>query len=152
MSERGIITIKLRLRDKHASELNRQARAVNFVWNYCNEVQQKAAQSGRRWLNKFDLGALTSGSSKELDLHSHTIQRVCRQFDDNRRAKKKPWLRWRGRRSLGWVPFSVGHVTFDGAAFRFRGVHPMFHDHDLRPGDFSSLRVCLRSTSSPAIL
>jgi hypothetical protein len=27
-----LITVKLRLRDKHAAELNRQARAVNFVW------------------------------------------------------------------------------------------------------------------------
>ena len=37
------ITVKLRLCDKHAAELNRQARAVNFAWNYCNEIQQKAA-------------------------------------------------------------------------------------------------------------
>lgn len=27
-----IVTVKLRLKDKHASELTRQARAVNFVW------------------------------------------------------------------------------------------------------------------------
>jgi hypothetical protein len=26
------LTFKFRLRDKHAAELNRQARAVNFVW------------------------------------------------------------------------------------------------------------------------
>jgi putative transposase len=25
-------------------ELNRQARAVNYVWNYCNDVQKHALQ------------------------------------------------------------------------------------------------------------
>lgn len=39
------LTYKLRLRDKHASELNRQARAVSYVWNYCNETQQKTVTS-----------------------------------------------------------------------------------------------------------
>ena len=28
-----LLTYKFRLKDKHAAELNRQARAVNFVWN-----------------------------------------------------------------------------------------------------------------------
>ena len=41
---RMTLTIKLRLRDKHAAELNRQARAVNFCWNYLNETQQKAVR------------------------------------------------------------------------------------------------------------
>ena len=71
-----IFALKFRLRDKHASELNRQARAVNFVWNYANETQQKAARSGRSWLTAVDLQRLTAGASKELDLHAHTIQRV----------------------------------------------------------------------------
>ena len=30
---RQTLTFKFRLKDKHAAELNRQARAVNFVWN-----------------------------------------------------------------------------------------------------------------------
>lgn len=116
------LTIKLRLRDCFAAELGRQATAVNVVWNFCNETQRKAARSGRRWLNYFDLNRLTSGSSKELDIHSHTIQRVCRAYDDaRRRTKKKPWLRWRGRKSLGWVPFNTEHVTFDGECSSFEG-------------------------------
>ena len=36
------ITVKLRLRDKHAACLRRQARAVNLCWNFCNETQKKA--------------------------------------------------------------------------------------------------------------
>ena len=59
------LTYKFRLRDKHAAELNRQAGAVNFVWNYCNEVQQKAARAHRKWLTYLDLHALTKPKPKE---------------------------------------------------------------------------------------
>lgn len=117
-----ILTYKFRLKDKHAAELNRQARAVNYVWNYCNETQQKAARDGRQWLSFFDLVKLTSGSSKMLDIHAHTIDRVCHQYAFSRAKRCRPWLRWRGRRSLGWVPYKTGSVTFDGRFFKFRGV------------------------------
>lgn len=128
-------TYKFRLKDKHAAGLNRQARAVNFVWNYCNETQQKAARAHRRWLTAFDLQKLTAGSAKELNIHAHTIQRVCRTYVDSRTTNKKAWLRWRGRKSLGWVPFNTGHVSFDGTRFKFRGVsYSTMHLRDLEPG------------------
>lgn len=116
------LTYKFRLRDKHAAELNRQARAVSFVWNYCNQTQQKAVVYRRKWLNAIDLMQLTAGSGKLLDLHAHTIQKVCQQYDRSRTSNRKPWLRWRGRKSLGWVPFNTGHVSFDGEIFKFRGM------------------------------
>lgn len=130
------VTVKIRLRDKHASELRRQARAVNFVWNYCNETQQKAVRSGRRWLSNFDLQKLTAGAGKDLGLHSHTIKRVCALYDEGRKKDQKPWLRWRGRKSLGWVPFNTDHVLFDGSAFEFRKVrYEAMHLRDvLKPG------------------
>jgi IS605 OrfB family transposase len=116
-------TLKFRLRDKHVSELNRHARAVNVVWNYCNETQQKAARSGRKWLTAVDLQRLTAGASRELDLHAHTIQKVCQQYDRSRKMKGKPWLRFRGRKSLGWVPFNQGHVSVvEPGKLKFRGV------------------------------
>ena len=40
--KRAIRTYKLRLRDSHSAKLRRQARAVNAIWNHCNETQQKA--------------------------------------------------------------------------------------------------------------
>ena len=131
------LTIKLRLRDKHAVELNRQARAVNFVWNYLNETQQKAVRAKRKWLSAFDLMRLTNGASKDLDLHAHTIQRICRQYDVSRKAHKKAWLRWRGRKSLGWVPFNTGHSTVvEPGKIKFRGVEyeAMHWREHLRPG------------------
>lgn len=116
------LTYKFRLRDTADSELRRQARAVNIVWNYCNERQREAVSKGRKWLNKFDLQKLTAGASKEIDIHAHTIQRVCAQYADSRFLHKKPWLRWRSnKKSLGWVPFNKGHVAYKDGAFWFRG-------------------------------
>jgi IS605 OrfB family transposase len=130
-----VLTYKFRLRDKHAAELNRQARAVSYVWNYCNETQQKAVLSGRKWLTWVDLKKLTASTSKLLNLHSHTIQQVCIQYDRSRSGKRKPWLRWRGRKSLGWVPFCTGHVSFDGETFKFRGIrYETMHLRDLPVG------------------
>ena len=80
----------------------------------------KAAKSGRGWLNCYELQRLTAGAAKLLDISSNTIQKVCEQYTRCRMAKSRPWLRWRGRKSLGWVPFSTGNVKFDGEKFRFR--------------------------------
>jgi IS605 OrfB family transposase len=116
------LTYRFRLRDTCDSELRRQARAVNFVWNYCNERQKEAVNKGRKWLSKYDLQKLTAGSSKELDIHAHTIQGVCHKYDDSRKTHKKASLRWRSnKKSLGWVPFNQGTVTYRGGAFWFRG-------------------------------
>jgi IS605 OrfB family transposase len=129
------LTIKLRLRDKHAAELNRQARAVNAVWNYCNEAQRHMLRWDR-WLSAFDLMNLTSHSYLELNLHSSTIQRVCARYVKCRFAVKMPYLRWRGKKSLGWVPFNTSRVSFDGKTFKFRGVcyEPMHLRDLLIPG------------------
>ena len=117
------ITLRFRVKDKHASRLNAQARAVSFVWNYCNETQKKAALSHRKWLSWLDLGKLTRGATTAgLDLHSATVNRVCHRYAASRNQQRKPWLKWRGRKSLGWVPFNTGHVVFRGGAFLFRGT------------------------------
>ena len=93
------LTYRYRIKDKHAKRLNAQARAVNFVWNYCNETQMKASRDGRKWLTGYDLDRLVAGATKEgLDLHSHSAKRVCIQYDKSRCQHKKPWLRWRSRR------------------------------------------------------
>src|SRR5215468_3195080 len=134
------LTVKLRLRDKHAAELNRQARAVNRVWNYCNEAQRHTFETRWAWKDKWltyrGLARLTAGAGVELNLHSHTVQRVCKEYVKSRQQQKKRWLRFRDRDSLGWVPFNTGHVSFDGEAFRFHGVrYETMHLRDaLSPG------------------
>lgn len=119
------LVYKFRVKDKHAAALNRQAIAVNTVWNYCNETQQHAAACRRRWPSAYDLQKLTAGAAKDLGLHAHTVQRVCSEYDKCMRKSNRPRLRWRvsygSKHSLGWVPFNTGHAKFDGAAFVFNG-------------------------------
>ena len=131
-----LITVKLRLRDKHAAELNRQARAVNFVWNYVNETTRKAWTRDRRWLSNYDMQKLTSGSSKDLQLSSGTIERVCATHAASRSAQKVAGLRWRARKSLGWIPFKKDTVSFDGASVVFRSMdfEPMHLNPRLKVG------------------
>ncbi|WP_342116809.1 RNA-guided endonuclease InsQ/TnpB family protein [Pseudoduganella sp. OTU4001] len=101
--------------------LNQLARKVNFVWNYCNDRQKDALRFDRPWLTGFDLNVLTTGSSKELELHSGTINAVCEQFAKSRSQHRRPYLRYRGRKTLGWVPLKGRDLHREGEAFRFAG-------------------------------
>lgn len=100
------LTYRYRVKDATtAKHLAAHARAVNFVWNYCCEVQRHAQKWRKRWPTWISLINLTAGTSKELGLHSDTIGEVCRAF-----AKARDELgrcpRWRSNyRSLGWIPF-----------------------------------------------
>jgi len=116
------LTYRFRLKDKHASDLGRQARACNFVWNFCRETNANAVRWGKLWPTAFDLQKLTSGCTQELGLHAHTVQGVCKRYAQSSKLSKRPFLRWRGRKALGWIPFNTGHVRFDGEAFLFNGV------------------------------
>ena len=130
------ITIKLRLKDKHASELRRQARAVNYVWNYCNETQIKAASSGRKWLSNYDLQSLTAGAAPMLDISAQTVCKVCERYEASRKTARRHKLRFRGKKSLGWVPFHSQSIKFDGENFIFRKISytPMHSRSELYQG------------------
>lgn len=131
------ITIRLRLRSKHDASLNSQASSVNFLWNYLNETSRKAWSRDRKWLSRFDLQKLTAGASRELKVHAHTIQRVCHQFSLSRDKAKRAGLRWRGRKSLGWVPFNAGHAVVIGEGkIKFHGIvyEAMHWRVQLQPG------------------
>ena len=99
--------------------LNRQSRAVNYVWNFCNDTQKHALKWGKRWPSGFDLNVLTTGSSKELGIHSGTINATCEQYAKSRSQHKRPYLRYRGKRTLGWVPLKGRDLKREGTAFRF---------------------------------
>ena len=117
-----VLTYRYRIKDATSGRhLKRQARAVNRVWNYCGEVHNAARRHNKRWPSGFDLINLTSGSSKLLGLHSDTVQAVCKQFAISRDASgKRP--RWRGRKSLGWIPFQAPRaIRLQGDAVIFLG-------------------------------
>jgi putative transposase len=104
-----------------ARSLERMARSVNTVWNFCNDTQQHAVRWNQRWPSGFDLNKLTTGSSRELGLHSQTVQAVCEEYATRRQQQKKRRLRWRGKRSLGWVPFKASGVKVLGDTVRYAG-------------------------------
>lgn len=115
--------------------LNKQSRAVNFVWNYCNDTQKHALKWAKKWPTGFDLNKLTAGSSKELGLHSGTVNAVCEQYAKSRSQKRRPYLRYRGRKSLGWVPLKGRDLKREGSAFRFAGnTFRVFHSRALPDG------------------
>lgn len=101
--------------------LNKQARACNYVWNFCNNTQKHALSWWKKWPTGFDLNKLTAGSSKELGLHAGSINAVCEQYAKSRSQKKRPYLRYRGKKSLGWVPLKGRDLKREGDAFRFAG-------------------------------
>ena len=115
--KRVVLTYRYRIKDETtAKRLRAHARAVNYVWNYCCEIQEAARRQEKRWPSAFDLMRLTTGSSELLGLHSKTVQAVCKQFVANRNAaRRRP--HWRGKKSLGWIPFAAARtVKLDGDA------------------------------------
>lgn len=147
MASLVFLTYRFRVKDATAGKwLDRMAVSVNQVWNYCGGIQNDSRRLNRRWPSGFDLIKLTSGSSKELGLHSDTVQAVCKQFATSRdKARHKPrWRVSRGRkRSLGWVPFQCDRplkidgdtVTFLGRKYRL-WLSRAFPS-DIRSGSFS---------------
>ncbi|MET3621790.1 zinc ribbon domain-containing protein [Burkholderia ambifaria] len=101
--------------------LNKQSRAVNYVWNFCNDTQKHALKWNKRWPTGFDLNVLTTGSSRELGIHSGTINATCEPYGKSRSQHRRPYLRYRGRKSLGWVLLKGRDLKREGDAFRFAG-------------------------------
>ena len=109
-------TLKLRIKDKHAIQLNALAGSVNFVWNYVNELSFKHLQRTGHFFSGFDLNPYTKGCGKFLDLHSQTIQAIGETHAKSRKQFKKARLKWRTNRpdarckSLGWIPFKKSAI------------------------------------------
>lgn len=117
-----IYTYRYRIKDSRAGQqLNALARRVNQVWNFCNESQEHALRWNQRWPTYQDLCKLTTGSSKALGLHSQSVQAVCEQYATGRQQCKKRKLRWRGKRSLGWIPFKASGVKVLDDTVRYAG-------------------------------
>lgn len=113
-------TLKLRIKDKHATQLNRLSGSVNFVWNYVNDLGYRYLQRTGKFLSAYDLNKYTKGSGELLGLHSQTIQAINETHAKSRKQFKKAKLNWRTnnpnskRKSLGWIPFkqsAIKHIA-----------------------------------------
>jgi IS605 OrfB family transposase len=118
--------LRLRLKDKHAKFLSELAREVNFVWNYCNELQITMFNRERRFLSGYDFAEFTRGATKEgLHLHSQTVQAIAEEYATRRRQFRKVRLSWRkstgSRRSLGWIPFKKTVIRAVHGQIKFAG-------------------------------
>lgn len=158
-------TLKLRIKDRHASVLRQMAREVNTVWNFCNETSHRAIRERRQWLSGFDLQKLTDGFSKcdGVLIGSATSQQVCEDYAKARKQFKRSRLNWRvsspvsPKYSLGWVPFKAravqyksGQIQFVGHTFSLWDSHGL-SQYRLRSGSFSEdargrwyLNVCIQ--------
>jgi putative transposase len=125
-SSTKIKVLRVRLKDKHSKFLRDLAGEVNFVWNYCNELQITMFNRERRFLSGYDFAKFTRGGTKEgLHLHSQTVQAIAEEYATRRRQFRKARLRWRKsrgrRRSLGWIPFKKVAIQAAHGQVKFAG-------------------------------
>ncbi len=120
-------TLKVRVRDNHAFNLCQQARNVNYVWNFLNDLSHRSIKERNVFMSAFDLQKFTDGAGKPLGLHSHTVQEVGKEYVTRRKQFKKAKLKWRksfgSKRSLGWVPVKTGAAKWRNGTVFFNGKH-----------------------------
>ena len=89
------LTYQYRVKDsKSGMSLARHSANVNFVWNFSNNTLKQSAHNYKlggnpKYVNSFDLNNLLAGSSKELNLHSQTIQAVAETLSLNRKFETR---------------------------------------------------------------
>jgi transposase len=155
-----IITYHYRIKESGgtAKMLCRMSRSVNMVWNFCKQTQREALKNrtgrfiedkktGKKvyipyFLSSSEMDELVGGSSKELGLHSQTVQAVSQEYV-TRRKQFNQLLRWRGKKSLGWVPFkasavkiSNGKISYNKKTFPFWNSRDLPEDAKIKTGSF----------------
>jgi len=140
-------TLKVRIKDKHAAELNEMSRSVNFIWNYINELSGRCIKERGIFLSSFDIWRYTVGAHKDLGLHSCVAHRVAVAYCSKRKQLKRRYLKWRSsfgkKRSLGWVPFRSDAIQFKNGQIHHNGTYFKIWDsyglskYKLRSGSFN---------------
>jgi putative transposase len=120
--------LRLRIKDKHAASLAEMSRAVNFVWNYCNDLSLQIFRRERRFVSGIEIQRYLNGASKEgLAIGSAVFQQIAEEYAMRRKQHRKVKLRWRvsggARRSLGWIPFKARSVVWRNGQAHFQGLH-----------------------------
>lgn len=118
-------TLKLRIKDKHNKVLNQLASSVNFVWNYVNDLCFKHLQRTGNFFSAYDIAKYTAGASKELNIHSQTIQAITEELVLRRKQFRKAKLKWRvsnpksAKKSLGWIPFKKAAIKYQNGQVKY---------------------------------
>ena len=129
-----IKTLKLRIKDKHASVLNQWAFEVNQVCNAANALSAEYS-----WVPIPGIGYIPCETSeydlqkelkvirveRDLAIGAATLQAVISQHAKSRKQFKTHKLRWcsssGSRRALGWIPFKATGVKLINGQIRFCG-------------------------------
>jgi len=146
--DQSVKTLSIRVKDKHAKALLQQAREVNFVWNFVNDLSYKHLRRTGKFFSAYDLNAYTTGAGKEgLSLHSQTVQAINEELVTRRKQFKKAKLKWRksggSQRSLGWIPFKKSAIKYKNGQVHYQGVPISLWDsyglsnYELGSGSFS---------------
>jgi len=117
------VTRQYRIKDSSCrNKLSKMASSVNYVWNYCNEVNQESWRKFNRFYTGFDLNNKTKGCSEELGISAQTVQAVCKEYATKSWKYKKAKLKWRSyKRSLGWIPFSGQQIKVQHDTIKYLG-------------------------------
>jgi len=79
------------------------------------------------FLSGYNMDSYTSGSCKELGIHSQTVQRVSAEYATRRKQFNKSKLRWRksfgSSRALGWIPINTGASKWKNGQVFHNGQH-----------------------------
>ncbi len=107
-----VVTYKYRIKDSsHKSSLKKMSFGVNFVWNYCKEIDLSQLGYCGKFMSGFDFQKYTNGVSKDIGVPAKTIQKVGHEYALKRKQFKKQSLSWRSsKRSLGWIPFDKQQI------------------------------------------
>jgi IS605 OrfB family transposase len=77
----------------------------------------------KNFLTDYDLNSMTSGYVKEegVTILATTVQEICKEYATRTKQFRKT-LRWRGRKSSGYIPFKGKDLKFTGNdTLRFNG-------------------------------
>lgn len=116
-------TLKFRIKG-NTKWLEELAKEVNFVWNYCNNLNFYMIKNHRKWLSWFDMNRYLKGCTKldgGLKLYYNGVQHVAKNYVEKRNQFKKLKLRYRCKKSLGWVPLTKRCIKFVGDALSYHG-------------------------------
>lgn len=101
-----IRTLRLKVKKPYIKRLNSLAREVNFVWNYLNDLSYYMIKNKNKWLSSYDMWEYLAGARAEgLQISAAASQEVARTYYTSR-GYDKVKLRYRGRKTPGWIPFN----------------------------------------------
>jgi putative transposase len=103
---KSLKTYKFRIKDSTSKKLLIQmSRDVNVVWNHCNEIARKRWKESRLYTVKSDLNKITQGASSFFKINQQSVQAVSYELLTRLKQEKK-CIRFRSKKSLGWIPFN----------------------------------------------